>query len=94
MSDGSTVMGWMRRNLGLEPWQHTRGEVYTRVDKSPRARWRERCVRVALPACLLLVSSCNVFTIQQDSELGLQAYNEIIAGQPIATAGPAFDMLW
>ncbi len=92
MSDGSTVMGWMCRILGLEPWRPTLGEVYTRVRRSPRARWREHCVRVALPACLLLVSSCNVFTIQQDSELGLQAYNEIIAGQPIATSGPAYDM--
>lgn len=87
MCDRTRVMG---QRGGAEGGVYTR--VHTRVRKSPRARWRDRLSRVALPASLLLISSCNVFSIEQDSELGLQAYNEIIAAQPIATAGPAFDM--
>ena len=58
-----------------------------RTSAGARVYTRGRPVaRTALASGLLLAASaCNIFSIEDDAKLGLQAYDEILEGQPLVT---------
>ena len=75
--------------------------LYRRTGGNPagtkRASRVKRTVRtVLLPPLLALSASCaslNIYTLEQDSQLGLQAYEEILAEEKLVTSGPQLAMV-
>ena len=61
------------------------------------ARPEGRGLKALLLAPLLALSaSCaglNIYTLEQDSQLGLQAYDEILAEEKLITSGPKLEMV-
>src|SRR5690606_11090252 len=63
----------------------------------PRGRRLLRAARASLLALPLVVSSgcmnLNLFSPEEDIQLGVQAYDQVLEGERIITSGPEYDMV-
>lgn len=91
--------------MDLEPitWREARGGMGS-CGAPARARAgvyrntrRSRVARAAAAVALLAVApSCagiNLFSLDQDAELGAQAYAEILGPEKLVTSGPSYEMV-
>lgn len=61
-------------------------------------RWRVRgffrwCATLALVASTTGCGALQLYTPEDDMQLGLQAYDEIVGEEPLITSGPQFEMV-
>lgn len=62
----------------------------------PKGRWSTAARGAALAALAVVTPSCaglNVFSLDQDAELGAQAYTEILGPEKLVTSGPNHEMV-